>query len=160
VDIYLMKTKSEVTDKFVKYKAEFEIQNDVLIKGLHTDNGGEYTGNVLKKILGDDVIEQSTTAPYNPASSGIAERINRTLMNAVRVMMNQACVGQEMWGECLLQATYLHNSTPTRSLDEKSPYEKRHGKVPDISRVKIFGCLANVGVMPEKVTSLMTRRCR
>jgi transposase InsO family protein len=74
-----MKTTSEVTHKFVKFKANFENQNNKTIKRLHTDNGGDFVTEELESVLEKEVIERAaTSAPYNPTSNGMAYRINRT----------------------------------------------------------------------------------
>jgi hypothetical protein len=80
----------------------------------------------------------------------MAERINRTLMNAVRTMLTAATLCNELWGEALLHATLLHNRIPVAAIKVKSPYEAISGNVPDLEDIKIFGCLAYVNVMDEK----------
>jgi transposase InsO family protein len=148
--VRLMKTKNEVTHEFVKFKANFEKQNNTTIKRLHTDNGGEFVNEELESVLEEGGIERTTSAPYNPTSNGMAERINRTLMNAVRTMLTAAGLCNELWGEALLHATFLHNHIPAAALNGISPYEAVSGNVPDLEDVKIFGCLAYVNVMDEK----------
>ena len=46
--IYLLKTKDEVFDKFVEFKASVENLIGRNIKVLRTNNGGEYTSNEFK----------------------------------------------------------------------------------------------------------------
>jgi transposase InsO family protein len=53
------------------------------IKRLHTDIGSEYDNDLLLGYLEDEGIEHATTAPYQPQSNGIAERVNRTVMGKV-----------------------------------------------------------------------------
>jgi hypothetical protein len=57
------------------------------IKRLHTDNGSEYDNDLMLGYLEDEGIEHTTTAPYQPQSNGIAERVNRTLLGNVRAML-------------------------------------------------------------------------
>jgi GAG-pre-integrase domain/Integrase core domain len=68
----LMKQKSEVTGEWKMFKAQFENQNYVKIKTLHTDNGGEYVNNELARMLKEAGIEHVKTVPFNPKSNGIA----------------------------------------------------------------------------------------
>ena len=42
--------------------------------------------NILKNILQENGIKYQTTVPYNPQQNGVAERMNRTLLNMVRSM--------------------------------------------------------------------------
>lgn len=39
---------------------------------------------------------------------------------------------------------YLLNRAPTKSLDEKTPYEAWHGELPDVHFLRTFGCVAHV----------------
>ena len=46
-----------------------------------------------------------------------------------------------MWTECVLTAAYLINRTPTSVLNGKSPYEMIYKCEPNLSLLKVFGCL-------------------
>lgn len=43
------------------------------------------------------------------------------------------------WGEALQQAVYLHNRTETPTLMIRTPFEMLFGKIPNDSRVGVFG---------------------
>ena len=45
--VYTMKTKDEVLEIFLKWKAMIETQSGRKIKCLRTDNGGEYKNNIF-----------------------------------------------------------------------------------------------------------------
>ncbi|CAB3249232.1 unnamed protein product [Arctia plantaginis] len=46
----------------------------------------------------------------------------------------------EMWGEAVYCATYLLNRLPSKTLDNKTPYEMWYKIKPDISNIQVFGC--------------------
>ena len=46
-----------------------------------------------------------------------------------------------LWGEAIRHATYLINRVATRSLDRKTPYEALKGRKPNLSHLKVFGCV-------------------
>jgi Integrase core domain len=48
------------------------------VKRLHTDNDGEYDNDLMKENLAEEGIELTRTDPYNPRSTGVAERANCT----------------------------------------------------------------------------------
>lgn len=52
-------------------------------------------------------------------------------------------------GEAVRHAAYLINRSPTRTLEGETPYEKYKGKKPDLSHVKVFGCLAYAKITPN-----------
>ncbi|XP_074300923.1 uncharacterized protein LOC141632261 [Silene latifolia] len=49
-------------------------------------------------------------------------------------------IGQ-YWGECALTAAYLTNRTPTPLLGNKTPYEIVYHKKPDLTNLRVLGCL-------------------
>ena len=58
-------------------------------------------------------------------------------------MMAQAGLSECYCAEVVATAAYLRNRTPTRSLREKTtPYEKWYGRKPDLSHLRVFGCMA------------------
>ena len=50
-------------------------------------------------------------------------------------------VPNKLWGEAVRHSTYLINRLATRSLDGKTPYEMLRSKKPNISHLKVFGCV-------------------
>jgi transposase InsO family protein len=130
------------------------------IKRLHTDNGSEYDDDVMLGYLEDEGIEHTTTAPYQPQSNGIAERVNRTLMGKVRAMLLRCNLGYEFWPYAVLQAAYLHNRTPSSTSGSVTPYERLYGRVPSLGNLRIFGCLAYAKLPDEKRTKLLEKSIR
>ncbi|KAE8184537.1 hypothetical protein CF335_g7991, partial [Tilletia laevis] len=48
----------------------------------------------------------------------------------------------EYWAEAALTAAYLRNRSPSAAIGGITPYELWHGTVPDLSHLRVFGCLA------------------
>ena len=46
-----------------------------------------------------------------------------------------------LWGEAIRHVTYLLNRLATRSLNDKTPYELFRGKKPNVSHLRVFGCI-------------------
>lgn len=149
--VNLLKKKSDVFEAFQKLVHKLKTQNEITIKKLHTDNGGEYKNIRFQNFYSSHGIIHTFTAPYNTQSNGIAERLNRTLMEKVRTMISQAKRINAFWGEALLQAVNIQNAIPRHTLNGKTPHEAFTGEVPDLSNVKIFGCQVYVtNVSPNK----------
>lgn len=77
VDVYFLKSKSDVKEAFLKYKALIENQTECRIKALRTDNGFEYCGPEFTKEE-EAGIRRERTIAHTPQQNGTAERMNRT----------------------------------------------------------------------------------
>ncbi len=85
--IYILKHKSQVFQCFQVWKALAERLSDRKLVSLRTDNGGEYTSQEFQTYLEKEGIEHQFTVPRTPEQNGVAERFNRTVMEAVRSML-------------------------------------------------------------------------
>ncbi|GKC66408.1 retrotransposon protein, putative, ty1-copia subclass [Tanacetum coccineum] len=120
---------------------------------IHTDvygplrhvsrQGGEYISQELKDYLKACGIIQQLTPPYTPQHNGVSERRNRTLLDMVQSMMNLTTLPLSFWDYALESAARILNMVPTKKVD-KTPYELWHGKVPNLSYLKVWGCEALV----------------
>ena len=154
--VYFLKNKSEVFAKFKQYVSQIEnrtghkIKNlNILnknVKSLRTDNGGEYTSNEFKKYCTEKGIFREFTNPHTPEQNGVSERLNRTIIETVRSMIFHAKLPLRFWAEAANTAVYLRNRSPTVSLGNKTPYECWFDRKPDISNLRVFGCLSYVHV--------------
>jgi len=151
-DEYILKCKSEALEKFKEWKALREKESGKQVKRFRTDGGGEYTSKKLAEYLKSEGILKETTTPYTPQSNGVVERANRTIMECVRCMLDDAGLSNKYWAFAVSVAVYLKNRTPTRSVVGKTPYEAWHGfgKKPSMKHLRVFGCLAFVHFPKEK----------
>jgi transposase InsO family protein len=62
---------------------------------LRTDNGGEFHGNEFEEFCKKCGIAREKTTPYTPQQNGVAERMNKTLMEKERSMLSGVGLGQE-----------------------------------------------------------------
>jgi len=53
----------------------------------------------------------------------------------------------EFWGEVVSTAVYLLNRAPTKSLQEKTPFEIWHNRKPKVHYLCMFGCIAYVKIV-------------
>lgn len=87
VHIYVLKSKAEVFDKFVMHKKLVENQLDLRIKTVRSDNGTEYDNKNFIEFFAKHGIKHEKTTPYSPQQNGIAERMNRTIVEKARCML-------------------------------------------------------------------------
>lgn len=53
------------------------------------------------------------TVPYNPEMNGVAERMNRTLVEKARTILLESTLGKEFWGDAVLYSAYVTNRSPS-----------------------------------------------
>ncbi len=140
MQVYFLKSKDEVLEKFKQYVSQAE-KLGKRVKNLRSDNGGEYCSKVFDDYLKAKGITHQTTVPHCPEQNGIAERMNRTLVEAAHSMFH-AGMPKEFWAEAIHTAAYVHNCSPTNSLKEVTPFQGMYGLKPDISNLRVFGCIA------------------
>jgi hypothetical protein len=148
--VYLLKRKSEVFEKFQKWKALVENASGRKLKVLRTDQGGEYMSNEFKAFLESTGVRHEHTVPKTPEQNGVAERMNRTLIETVRSMLADANLPHEFWAEALSTAVYLRNRSPTKTLLKKTPFQAWMGKKPSVGHLRVFGCKAYAHVPKDE----------
>jgi transposase InsO family protein len=137
--VYFLKTKGEVFDVFVKFKAATEREAETKLKALRSDNGGEFTSHKLDELLEKEGIKHQLTIPYTPQQNGVCERRNRTLMEMARCLLFEKKMPLKFWAEAVSTASYLLNRMVTKVLGEKTPYELWHGYKPNVEHLRVFG---------------------
>jgi len=152
--IYFLKKKYEVFDRFKEFKGLMENKIEKKIKVLRTDNGGEFCNKEFEELCKKCGIARQKTTPYTPQQNGVAERMNKTLMERARNMLSGATLGQEFWVEAVDTACYLINKSPSSALEDKTPQDVCTGNKPSLSHLRVFGCDAYVHVPKEKQTKL------
>ena len=148
--VYFMKHKSEALDKFRDYLASVEGERGERVGILHADNGGEYVSRGFKTFLRDNRIKLETTLPYNPEMNGVSERLNRTLMDRARTLIAHADLPKRYWAEAVQTALFITNRLPRKLLSGNTPFQAWYGRKPDMSGMRVFGCMAYVHVPAEK----------
>lgn len=139
--VYTMMRKNEVLDIFSSWKKLAENETGKRIKALRTDNGGEYTSRAFQRFCRDEGIKRHFTVARTPQQNGVAERLNRTLLEKVRCMLAQSGMGKEFWAEAITYACHIINRLPSAVNDGKTPYEVWTGKPAfDYDKLHIFGC--------------------
>jgi hypothetical protein len=151
-DEYILKYKSEALKKSKEWKALREKESGKQVKRFRTDGGGEYTSKKFAEYLKSEGILKETTTPYTPQSNGVVERANRTIMECVRCMQDDAGLSKKYCAFAVSVAVYLKNLTPTLSVVCNTPYDAWHGsgRKASLKHLRVFGCLAFVHVPKEK----------
>jgi GAG-pre-integrase domain len=140
--IYLLKKKSDAGGTLRDFIVKFEREHDGLVKSMHADNEAEFTGGDFNSCLREQGIKFTSSAPYSPKSNGLAENFNKVLFARVSCLLDHSGMDKVMRGEAAHHAIHLLNITPSRSLGNITPHEAAYGVVPDVSKLRVFGCVA------------------
>jgi transposase InsO family protein len=144
VQLIADKTGDTVLRQFRQYKLWAEKYCGFDIKAIRTDGGGEYVNEQFSTYLHTMGIQRQMTTAHTPQQNGVAERVNRTIMEAARSMLHAAGLPMSFWTYAVRTAVYLRNRSPTRALNNITPYEAWRGEKPDLSHLRVFGCRAYV----------------
>jgi len=149
--------KSDVERHLKAFIARAEVETGQRIKVLRSDGGGEYIGGSLVKYLQEKGTQHEITTPDTPQHNGVAERMNRTLLDKVRAMLIDADLPESYWYDALEYAALLHNVAPTRALGDITPEEAWSGNKPDVSRLRVFGSRAFVHIPDAQRSKLAAK---
>ena len=112
-------------EKFKQFEAEITNDSGEKIKALRTDNSGEYLSKDFKAYLESQGIRHELTVPYPPEQNGVAERMNRMLMESDRAMITHSGIPNRYLAETVATAAYVRNRAPTAAIKSGStPYER------------------------------------
>ena len=156
--VYILQHKSEVFQRFQEWKALVEKSR---VKIFRSDNGGEYTSSEFTSYLTKEGIKHELTIPHTPQQNGVAERVNRTLIETVRAMLADSKLPHRFWAEALATSVYLRNRSPTKAVEAMTPYEAWSGTKPDVDCLRVFGCsaYAHVPKVERRKLDSKTRKC-
>nr|GEZ89245.1 retrovirus-related Pol polyprotein from transposon TNT 1-94 [Tanacetum cinerariifolium] len=79
-----------------------------------------------------------------PQLNGVAERKNRTLIEAARTMLADSKLPTTFWDEAVNTACYVQNRVLVLKHHNKTPYELFLGRKPALSFMRPFGCIVTI----------------
>ena len=120
------------------------------LKAICTDNRGELTSTEFEAHLRAEGVKHELTIPKNPEQNGVAERMNRTLVETVRSMLSCTNLPHKVWGEALSTEAYLRNRSLTKAVKGQTPYVAWTGKKPKVDHLRILGCQTFVYVPKDE----------
>ncbi|GJU93955.1 ribonuclease H-like domain-containing protein [Tanacetum coccineum] len=106
---------------------------------------------VAKAILDESMlwhrrlgIRREFSVARTPQQNGIAERRNRTLIEAARTMLADFKLPTTFWAEVVNTACYVQNRVLVVKPHNKTPYELFRGRTPALSFMRPFGCYVTI----------------
>nr|GEW95957.1 hypothetical protein [Tanacetum cinerariifolium] len=91
-------------------------------------------------LCGMKGIKWEFSVPRTPQQNGIAERINRTLIEAARTILADSLLSIPFWAEAVNTACYVQNRVLVTRPHNKTLYKLLHNRTPSIGFMRPFGC--------------------
>nr|GEV64316.1 hypothetical protein [Tanacetum cinerariifolium] len=121
--VFFLATKDETSPILKTFITGIKNQLSLKLKTIRSNNGNEFKNQDLNQSGGMKWIKREFSVARTPQHNGIAEKKNRTLIEAARTMLNRVLV------------TKPHN---------KTPYELLLGRTPSIGFMRPFDCLVTI----------------
>ncbi|GJU03784.1 putative ribonuclease H-like domain-containing protein [Tanacetum coccineum] len=128
---------SEILKNFIK-----EIENlvDKKVKIIRSDNGTEFKNKVMDDFCREKGIKREYSIAKTPQQNGVAEKRNRTLIEAARTMLADSKLPTIFWAKAVSTACYVQNRVLIVKPHNKTPYDLFRGFKPALSFMRPFGC--------------------
>ncbi|GJT60256.1 ribonuclease H-like domain-containing protein [Tanacetum coccineum] len=109
------------------------------VKIIRSDHGTEFKNHAMNELCAKKGIKREFSVARTPQQNGVAERKNRTLIEAARTMLADSLLPIPFWAEAVNTACYVLNRVLVTKPQNKTPYELLIGKPPSISFMRPFG---------------------
>nr|GEZ66453.1 ribonuclease H-like domain-containing protein [Tanacetum cinerariifolium] len=135
-EMYKKNFKKEIRNFITK----IENLKDLKVKIIRCDNRGEFRNKEMNDYCSRKGIKREFSNARTPQQNGVAERRNRTLIEAARNMLADAKLPITFWTEAVNTACYVQNRVLVNKSQNKTPYELFNSRTPAIGFLKPFGC--------------------
>ncbi|KAJ9548565.1 hypothetical protein OSB04_021108 [Centaurea solstitialis] len=142
--VFFLRTKDETSGLIKPFVKRVENQVNLRVKVIRSDNGTEFKNADLNSFCEEKGIERQFSAPRTPQQNGVAERRNRTLIEAARTMLADSKLPITFWAEAVNTACYVQNRVHVVKSKGKTPYELFKNKKPFIGFFVPFGCPCSI----------------
>ncbi|GJR82058.1 putative ribonuclease H-like domain-containing protein [Tanacetum coccineum] len=138
--VFFLEHKDETYSILKDFINLVENQLNKKVKAIRCDNGTEFKNAHIIELCGSKGIKRDYSNARTPQQNGVAERKNRTLIEAARTMLADSKLPTMFWTEAVRTACYVLNRVLVTSPHNKTPYALLTGNIPSVSHFKPFGC--------------------
>nr|GEZ50585.1 putative ribonuclease H-like domain-containing protein [Tanacetum cinerariifolium] len=110
--VFFLATKDETASVLKTFIVGLENLPSLKVKIIRCDNGTEFKNANLNQFYGIKGIKREFSVPRTPQQNGIAERKNRTLIEAARTLLADSLLPIPFWAEAVNIACYVQNRDP------------------------------------------------
>ncbi|CAN0871895.1 Retrovirus-related Pol polyprotein from transposon TNT 1-94 [Linum grandiflorum] len=147
--IYFLRRKSELIDHAKAFVEMIRTQFGKTVKIIRSDPGGEFSSHSLLEFYRLHGIISQQSCPGVSQQNGLVERKHRHVLELTRALLLNSQVPGSFWVEAVATVIFLINRQITSVLADQSPFYRLYSKLPDYSRLRVFGCVCFV-LLPKK----------
>ncbi|GKA97405.1 putative ribonuclease H-like domain-containing protein, partial [Tanacetum coccineum] len=129
--VFFLRTKDESGGILKDFIRQIENQLNQKVKTIRCDNGIKFKNRDIIKFCGSKGIKRGYSNDRTPQQNRVAERKNKTLIEATRTMLADSFSPNIFWAEAVSTACYVLNRVLVTKPQNKTPYELITGKGPN-----------------------------
>ncbi|GKC57805.1 ribonuclease H-like domain-containing protein [Tanacetum coccineum] len=95
--VFFLATKDETSGILQNFIRQIENQLNQMVKIIRSDNGTEFKNRDMLELCGNRGIKQEYSNAKTLQQNGVAERINKTLIEAARTMLADSLLPTSFW---------------------------------------------------------------
>ncbi|GJS36104.1 putative ribonuclease H-like domain-containing protein [Tanacetum coccineum] len=137
--VFFLATKDETSEILKTFIIGIENLINLKVKVIRCDNGTEFKNKVMNQFCEMKGIKREFSVARTPQQNGVAERKNRTLIEAARTMLADLKLPTTFWAKAVNTACYVQNMVLVIKPHNKTPYEIFLGRKPALSFMRSFG---------------------
>jgi transposase InsO family protein len=111
---------------------------DAKVKRIRSDNDNEFKNTQVENYLDEVGIKHDFSAPYIPQSNEVAKKKNRTLIEMVRIMLDEYKTSDRFWTKAINMACHATNHLYFHKLIKKIPYKLLTSNKSNVSYFRVF----------------------
>nr|GEV26265.1 retrovirus-related Pol polyprotein from transposon TNT 1-94 [Tanacetum cinerariifolium] len=136
---FFLRTKDETSSILRNFITEIENLKDLKVKIIRCDNEGEFKNKEMNELCTTKGIRREFSNARTPQQKGVAERRNRTLIEAVRTMLADAKLPITFWAEAVNTALVVAGISSTNISGTKDVASQAMKK--DVSSLRYIALL-------------------
>ncbi|GJV29297.1 putative ribonuclease H-like domain-containing protein [Tanacetum coccineum] len=137
-------TKDETSGILKSFITGIENLVDHKVKVIRCDNETKFKNRGINQFCEMKGIMKQFSVARTPQQNRVAERRNRTLIEAARTMLADSKLPTTFWAEAVNTACYVQNRVLVVKPHNKTTYELFHGRTPILSFMRPFECLVTI----------------
>nr|GFB18901.1 ribonuclease H-like domain-containing protein [Tanacetum cinerariifolium] len=121
--VFFLATKDETSRILKSFITKIENLVEKKVKTIRCDNGIEFKNRVMNEFCKEKGIKREYNVARTPRQNRVAERINKTLIEAAWTMLADSKLPTTFWAEAVSTACYVKNRVLVVKPHFKTPYE-------------------------------------